>query len=133
MALMGWYGDNSGGMTHAVGLKKPNAFGLYDMHGNTSEWCVDAWEEDVYKMRVDGVCDPTVAIADKEANVRRVVRGGYCDYWAGYCRAAYRDWFGPVYRGGNLGFRVCLFPGPCRAESRQEEETAQGPGDGARR
>ena len=50
-----WYGANAGQKTHAVGQKKPNPWGLYDMHGNCDEWCRDTWSDAV----VGGV-DPEV-------------------------------------------------------------------------
>ena len=65
---MGWYGGNSGGETHPVGQKKPNAWGLYDMHGNVWEWCAD-WFGDYPS---GSVTDPT----GPSSGETRVRRGG---------------------------------------------------------
>ena len=46
-----WFAENSGGKYQKVGLKEPNAWGLYDMHGNVSEWTLDQYISDIYKQR----------------------------------------------------------------------------------
>ena len=48
MARVAWYGANSNNMTHPVGQKEANTFGLYDMHGNVWQWCQDWFDENYY-------------------------------------------------------------------------------------
>ena len=128
----GWFGEEwNKGSTHPAGSKEPNAFGLFDMHGNVWEWCHDLCDDRPYCSRVDGVCDP--GFAEREAfyrpegdrersdNLPRVLRGGsWCDS-VRFCRSAVRGWFEPGRRLGNFGFRVCLVPGPQVSQDKTSE------------
>jgi formylglycine-generating enzyme required for sulfatase activity len=72
-----WYYDNSNEAYHPVGKKKPNAWGLHDMHGNVAEWCVDQYTPDVYAKSAGGLaCNPVVVATKVEP---RSVRGGSWD------------------------------------------------------
>jgi formylglycine-generating enzyme required for sulfatase activity len=96
---MAWYDQNSGNSTHPVAQKQPNAWGLYDMHGNVWEWCRD-W----YGNYPGGsVTDPT----GPSSGTNRVFRCGSLSFDAGYCRSDLR-WHDPGYR--DLGFRLALAP-----------------------
>jgi formylglycine-generating enzyme required for sulfatase activity len=84
-----------------VGSFRPNAWGLYDMHGNVKEWCSD-WHEPYPKGRQ---IDPK----GPESGEYHVLRGGSWRNESEYCRSAYRGFYVPGYRdGGTYGFRVVM-------------------------
>ena len=93
-----WYVDNSGGTTHPVGQKRPNPWGLYDMHGNVWELCQD-WHGDYPS---GSVTDPTGATSGD----LRVLRGGCWGGSSDDCRSAQRDYRVPDRRDKFRGFRV---------------------------
>ena len=96
-----WYTDNSEEKTHPVGQKEPNAWGLYDMHGNVWEWVEDDWHDSY-----DGSPDDGRAWVDDPRGARRVMRGGSWGNNAHDCRSAYRLGYGPGNRYGSVGFRL---------------------------
>ncbi len=102
----GWYRKNSGGQTHPVGEKEPNAWGLYDMHGNVWEWLEDDWHSN-YK----SVPGDSMAWKNIPRDAYRVLRGGAWGLVAEYCRSAARYGFTPGDRNDNIGFRLVLRPG----------------------
>ena len=108
-----WYKGNSGKElhTHPVGEKKPNAWGLYDMHGNIFEWCQD-WLDDGYyaKSPTDDPAGPEKGSTGTDRAECRVYRGGAKGSPPNICRSAYRACGSPGVQMPFLGFRVALTP-----------------------
>ncbi len=83
--------------SHEVGKRKPNAFGLYDVHGNVWEWC-----EDAYDVKLPGGADP---LRTGKTSVR-VFRGGSWTRSVSNSRTASRDWYAQSPRSFDIGFRI---------------------------
>lgn len=102
LADWGWYSGNSGSQVHAVGEKRANPWGFYDMHGNVWEWCQDRYGP----LPGQSVIDPR----GPHGGTNRVFRGGSWGVAGVRCRSAYRVWNKPGYRDYTLGFRIALAP-----------------------
>ena len=79
-----WFADNSGKKTHPVGRKKPNPWGLFDMHGNVAEWCQDVYDPGYYK------ASPEKNPRGPDGGNENVLRGGSWKSPADALRSAYR-------------------------------------------
>ena len=98
----GWYRDNSDNTTHPVRGKRPNGWGLYDLHGNVWEWVAD-WYGDYPSGRVTDPQGPS-------SGTHRVIRGGGWRYNARDCRTASRGIGMPGFRSSYVGFRLARTP-----------------------
>ena len=96
-----WYSQNSGGKTQAVGQKMPNAFGLFDMHGNVWEWTQDCWHNNYAGAPTDG--SPWITNCASNLRVRR--GGSWYDNPTNL-RSAIRAGSNPVFWNGGGGFRL---------------------------
>jgi len=103
--LIGWYCGNNGGYpdgwTHPAAQKIPNSWGLYDMHGNIYERCND-WRD----IGVDYLPDPVIDPEGPVSGDVRVIRGGFWNFQARYCRSANRAYNSPYSTNSSVGFRL---------------------------
>lgn len=97
-----WYYGNSEARTHPVGEKKPNEFGLHDMHGNVWEWCEDRWHKDYVQAPANAIAWDTGTTDD------RVVRGGSWLNLASNTRSTQRNLKSSDLFFNNFGFRLAL-------------------------
>lgn len=97
-----WYGENAEKVTHNVGTKKPNAWGLYDMHGNVWEWCLDRYADDYTKTPCDGSAN---GVSNDKG---RVLRGGSYNADIQKCTSTSRINLGSGGKNYFIGFRLIL-------------------------
>jgi formylglycine-generating enzyme len=105
-----WFKANADQATHAVGQKKPNACGLFDMLGNVAEWCNDYYDAKAYASAAGP--QPGKAVADPhgpESSNYRVLRGGSWRSGPGQCRSAARMGESPGYADTCLGYEAYGF------------------------
>ena len=98
---VGWFQNNNGFITMPVGLKQPNASGLFDISGNVWEWCLDDWGE------LDALNSSGRAAANQQDKLK-VDRGGSFGYRRGDARLPYRNGYRPGDRARYHGFRLCF-------------------------
>ncbi len=113
-----WYAGNSRGSFQPVGKKRPNPWGLYDMHGNAAEWVLDVYDNEAYAERTGGVTDPLIL---QEVLYPHVYRGGSWKDSPDKLRSANREYSGPELKkqdpqfpkslwwltdAGHIGFRI---------------------------
>ncbi len=101
-----WNIRNSGGITHPVGQKRPNSFGVYDMLGNVWEWCLDSFNEDEYKLLTGTAEDPQRITDERKKSLKG---GSYLDY-ARSLRSADRFGFDMDSGSDDIGFRLIIKP-----------------------
>ena len=104
MGLYAWYAANTlvadDPHPHTAGRKPPNRWGLYDMHGNASEWCRDWYDAKFYEKA------PAIDPENTDKAQQRVLRGGQWDQYPDACRSAFRAKDIPTARKCGYGFRV---------------------------
>jgi len=98
----GWYINNSNLKTHPVGQKRPNPWGLHDMHGNLWEWCEDFYSENYYSI------SPFEDPKGPDGGTQKVIKGGCYFNNRDYCRSSTRGNNNPKYAYQFIGFRILM-------------------------
>ena len=108
LPLHAWFSDNAAGRPHEVATRRPNRLGLFDLHGNVWEWCIDAYDQDFYGRSpiTDPVCLDRIDEPEARSPRDRVCRGGSFHALAEMCRTRYRIHEPANFWAADLGFRL---------------------------
>jgi formylglycine-generating enzyme required for sulfatase activity len=101
-----WHAGNSGDKVNKIGSKTPNAWGLHDMRGNVSEWCLDSFSGNVYSNRKSGAADPVYL----SKGTFYSIRGGDFKSPTNMCQPHARGKMAKTATAPQVGFRVILAP-----------------------
>jgi formylglycine-generating enzyme required for sulfatase activity len=123
LSYYAWCRDNAGQGTQAVGMFPPNGFGLYDMEGNVSEWCLDRYSDTAYSE------SPEIDPQGPNVGLRRVYRGGAWCLGPFEARASIRNHMEPSKRSPSVGFRVVCRILPPSSSGFFSTESPQSGGD----
>ena len=108
-----WFKDNSNLRTHPVGLKKPNPWGLFDMHGNVAEWSLSARSTSTGGGATDPAAGEREELWEQGRHFRGAMfKGGGYDRIGGDCKSASAANMPPGWIWAAVGFRVVLAPVP---------------------
>ena len=116
----GWFNLNAGGRSQPVGMKRPNPFGLFDMHGNVYEWCQDFFSQSWYMQTL--IHDPVGPAAD----ANHVIRGGSWNFTASHSRGSDRSNFATSGHRNYFGFRVVRVLNAPQTTARVAPSTSHG-------
>ena len=108
LARHAWYSANSDGVVHDVARREPNSLGLYDLHGNVWEWCLDSYDDRFYARApaVDPVCGDPALYQPAGRFPEKVCRGGSVTSLAEMCRTRFRLHEAADFWAADLGFRL---------------------------
>lgn len=95
-----WYSENSKGIIRTVAQLQPNLFGLYDMHGNVWEWCMDSYDANYYAM------SPVKNPINLKRGIKKVCRGGSINAFSEMCRCNFRNYENSDLSANDIGFRL---------------------------
>ncbi len=106
LAKSDWYNAHPDTTLHAVGTLLSNPFGLFDVHGNVTEWCHDGFEINTYLHRQEPITvNPVTAF---EQSKERIFRGGSFYWGSGLCRSGHRHVGNATHKARHIGFRIML-------------------------
>jgi len=110
LRIYAWFRENSEEGPFEVATRKPNPWGLFDMHGSAEEWCEDIYNKSILDAPTDGSAWTAGGEDSGVGTQLRILRGGHIFHESVHCRSAFRNADRPTVRDGGSGFRPVFTP-----------------------